>query len=270
MNRAIRTTTLLFSWLLSQTPSGAAELAYYRFEEGTADTAATAAYSILDSAGSIDGTPVGSPMYRSSVPVATIPQTAQSNNLCLQFSGGQSIFFDTTFLLHDPAKEATFEFFINAPWQHTRSMLWSRSNGDDVNRFNLEFWEGDLHLDYREPGGAPHYGRCAVDYPLNTWAHIAFTRSTNGDGTHTYRTYLDGTQVHLDVVDTPNLPTATGWFISGRPGEQFTGYLDEVRISDTALTPSQFLNSVPEPSSLLLTGMSGLLLALQSFRRRGS
>jgi hypothetical protein len=38
------------------------------------------------------------------------------------------------------------------------------------------------------------------------------------------------------------------------------GFIDEVRISDTALDPSQFL-SVPEPATMVLLGLGALALA---------
>jgi hypothetical protein len=44
-------------------------------------------------------------------------------------------------------------------------------------------------------------------------------------------------------------------------GSPFQGNIDEFRISDVALTPDQFLNVVPEPSSglLLVLGLFGFL-----------
>ncbi len=264
---AVAALSVVLAWMAHDSAQ-AATVAYYRFEEGPADTAATAANSILDTAGSVHGTPGGSPVYRTSVATGVIPQTGQANNFCLQFSGGQSIFFNTTFLLHDVTKDATMEFYLNAPYLHVKSLLWSRSDGSDTNRFNMEFWNGDLYLDYREPGGAAHYVLTAFDYPLGAWAHIAFTRTVNTNGTHTYRSYLDGVQVYSDIIDTPNLPTASGWYLSGRPGENFTGYLDEVRISDSVLTPDKFLNAVPEPAGGSLFALAALGLLRKHRRAR--
>jgi len=39
----------------------------------------------------------------------------------------------------------------------------------------------------------------------------------------------------------PNLPTNTGWTLNGSNLGQFAGLIDELRISNSALTPSQFL-----------------------------
>lgn len=220
----------------------ASVVAYYRFEEGVANTAATAANSILDSAGVVPGSPSGGPVYRTNVATAAIPQTGASNRLCLQFSGGQALTFNTPFLMHSNT-DATLEFYMKVPKQTIRSMLWTRTDSADYNRFNMELWtDGRLYIDYREPGGAAHYvGGSGVDYPSDTWCHIAVTRKVNTNGTHTYRMYLNGAK-QSETVDTPVLPNNTGWTISGRGGEQFSGYLDEVRISAATLEPWQFLN----------------------------
>ena len=236
--------TATAQWTNNPLPPGT--VAWYRFEEGAADAAATAANSILDSAGAVPGTPAGNPVYRTNVPVAAIPLTGATNRLCLQFSGGQSLRFDTPFLVNSNI-DATIEFYLKAPNQYPKSMLWTRRDSTDGNRFNMEFWQGRLYIDYREPGGAPHYiGGGGVGYPYDTWCHVAFTRKVNTNGTHTCRMFLNGS-LQSEVVDTPVLPTDTVWTISGRGGEQFTGYLDEFRISDVVLEPWQFLSGSGQP-----------------------
>ncbi len=91
------------------------------------------------------------------------------------------------------------------------------------------------------PTGMPTY---RADVPV---AFVPQTGAANQlclqfAGTHTYRMYLNG-QPQTEVVDTPRLPNDTVWTISGRGGEQFWGYLDEVRLSDAALEPADFLNA---------------------------
>jgi hypothetical protein len=46
--------------------------------------------------------------------------------------------------------------------------------------------------------------------------------------------------------------------------DPFSGIVDEVRISDTALIPSQFLGAVPEPGMIF----GAIALALLAFRRK--
>jgi hypothetical protein len=64
-------------------------VAYWRFEEGTAGKAASgAAGAILDSSGNgLNGTAVDGPVYESTVPTATIPQTGQADKLAMDFNG---------------------------------------------------------------------------------------------------------------------------------------------------------------------------------------
>jgi hypothetical protein len=43
----------------------------------------------------------------------------------------------------------------------------------------------------------------------------------------------------------PNLPNATGWTIAGNGGGQGGGLLDEIRLTNQALDPSEFLIEPP-------------------------
>ena len=60
--------------------------------------------------------------------------------------------------------------------------------------------------------------------------------------------------------DAGNWTVGRGLYAGGH-GDRAYGFIDETRISDTALTPSQFLWAVPEPSTALLTlpALLGLL-----------
>lgn len=59
--------------------------------------------------------------------------------------------------------------------------------------------------------------------------------------------------------------TSGGWSVgrglyAGGHGDRAYGFIDEVRISDSALSPSQFLSApVPEPTSALALGLAGLV-----------
>lgn len=68
-----------------------------------------------------------------------------------------------------------------------------------------------------------------------------------------------------------------GWtinrrYLAGNGYAQWAGQLDEIRLSDDALSPSQFLdagptNGVPEPAGFILFG-SGMLLVAGFLRRK--
>ncbi len=65
-------------------PQPAGVVAYWRFEEGTANAAAAGADSIVDSSGhGLSGTPIGGPTYKTDVAANPVPQTGAANNLGL-------------------------------------------------------------------------------------------------------------------------------------------------------------------------------------------
>jgi len=100
----------------------------------------------------------------------------------------------------------------------------------------------------------------------DTWHHLALTATPDGEGTWTVTMYED----YALAGSTPgyHLNTYSGYYGIAAPNNAFAGYVDEMRISDVALTPAQMLhlsNVVPEPSSLM--ALAGVLIFLQSRRR---
>jgi len=104
---------------------------------------------------------------------------------------------------------------------------------------------------------------------VDEWQHVAFVKEPGQ-----YSLYLDGI-----LLVTDPLPASTDGPYAF-PGTDFTGdrtiggesgtwrgYLDEFRISDQALAPSQFLIAVPEPSTLVLLVLGGICLRI--WRRLG-
>ena len=90
--------------------------------------------------------------------------------------------------------------------------------------------------------------------PFNQWIRVA---GTLDDATGAMKLYVNGAQVAstvttvrpfalLDPGASPGL--GIGSDPTGEYGEFLNGWLDEVRLSDVALNPSQFL--IPEPSAL--------------------
>lgn len=95
----VTTIAVAVCWVFAN-PARAGYVAYWRFGEGTANTAASGPDSVLDSSGhGLNGTPFNGPVYRSNVPVNSIPQTGATNALSLEFNadttgraGNQRIF----------------------------------------------------------------------------------------------------------------------------------------------------------------------------------
>jgi hypothetical protein len=250
---------------------------YYRFENNLSNSAGTG------TAGYVLGG--GSASYSTSVPVAIVPNTGLADTASLSLSPSAPVAFSYAFPFDTPG-DATLEFWVNPTASPTgeEDLFWTTMAGGDANRFNIFLYPyaGGLsfELDYRDANGTihpifnPQYGGPLIPYvlPYNAWTFVAVVRSGN-----TYSVYFDddSTPAATNTDPDPNLPTSTGWTLDGRPylGQNcclFYGLVDEVRLSDSALSPDQFLDSpVPEPASgiLLLTGY-GALIALRRFRRK--
>ena len=91
--------------------------------------------------------------------------------------------------------------------------------------------------------------------PFDQWLFVA---GTLDDATGKMKLYVNGNLVDsittsvrpLDALDpnwSPGL--SIGCDQTGQYGEYFNGWIDEVRLSNAALDPSQFLMPVPEPGS---------------------
>ena len=102
--------------------------------------------------------------------------------------------------------------------------------------------------------------------PYGSWVHIA---GTLDDATGAMKLYVNGALVAstvtsirpfgpLDPGSSPGL--GIGADQTGEYGEYLNGWLDEVRLSDVALSPAQFL--IPEPSGLAMIGL-GIAALLQ-------
>ena len=227
---------------------------YYRFEEGIAGNCASGAGSIVDSYfGSPDGTPDGCPIYSTDVPFAVIPLTGQPDTLSLSFNGAQSILFNSFFLLHRTFGDATLEYFIKLPDQPRHSIFWTRpTNEPDENRFNLAIDPGgQLTGDYREPTGKIHQPIGGGVALVNEWHHVAIVKDTQTKApSHIYSGYVDGVNTVTSLDGHPNEPDPDlMWTISGRIGEQLFGLIDEVRLTQRALEPCDFLISANPCSS---------------------
>lgn len=238
--------------------SGAAHattLNYWRFEEGNA------AYT-ADAAGGITGELYQYPyvQWSSEVPSATVPLTGQQNNHSIYFGGGM---VDITTPQAMPlGMEFTIEFFFNAAEPVLSSSFFALANGpfldaalSDGPDYMLGFYFGS-NLEITS----------ADLVTINEWHHFALVKIPGE-----FSVFIDGA-----LQGGGSLPPATDgpYVFSGSDeegtrsiGNGFRGYLDEFRISDTALMPSQFLNaSIPEPGTLglLLLGAAGL-----AWRKRG-
>jgi hypothetical protein len=233
--------------LVVATTASADVIAHYRFEEGAAGQAADGPDSIEDSIGLAHGTPTNAPIYSDDVAGETL-STGQANTRSMEFTGaeGQAVQFPSIFALHRQFDAATLEFSVKYDHQAHQGIFWTRIGDDDENRFNI-FTTHDpgrqsFGYDYRAPGGSHQpvcFTECFTVTP-NEWTHIVLRRDGNQ-----WETFKNGACVGSITLDPASgaqpLPEAIGWEISGRGGFHYRGFLDEVRLSDHALDPSEFL-----------------------------
>jgi hypothetical protein len=228
-------------------------IAYYRFETGPAGQKIT---TVIDSSGNRRNGSllIGAPRFSSSVPVRVIPQTGATDKFAASFGSGDASKFSFAFPF-DTLISATLEFWVHPNLGSEHDIFWTTLHGGDLNRFNIGLTPShQAFIDYREANGTLHQLGVGHDVvPAGQWTFIAFVKHGS-----TYSIYMNGpstshaTRLESSKIDTaPHLPTSVGWTINGRAAIesvnccQFSGLLDEVRLSSAALTPKQFLVSKP-------------------------
>lgn len=215
---------------------------------------------ITDSSGNaLDGAILaGFPTYAADVPNAQVPQTGATNNFSINYNGGDAVRFAYSFPFQTLAN-ATMEFWFKPNATPGWDFIWGMTTPGDQNRFSVYWNPNQVCLNYREPSGPLHELGCSAvgTVPAAQWSYIALIKQGNA-----YSIYVKGpgtgntTVLSSQVVDVaPNLPTTTEWTVNGRgvlngaPSSQGGGLLDEIRLSNQVLNPSQFLVASPHPTN---------------------
>ena len=265
----------LVVWVTMLSAARGGTVAFWRFENGTAGAAAVGDGSILDSSGNgLNGTPFGGPVYRANVPVNPVPRTGRANTLSMDFNALNRVFVPDDPKLH-LTHSLTIEAYINVAFTPAPGSLPAQIvfRGDDRPGFDPYFLGlvgNDLAFSVQDASNQS----AAAMAPLparNQWIHVA---GTLDDATGKLSLYINGSLANslttsvrpLGALDpTLNPGLGIGDLQSATYPENFYGLIDEVRISDQALSPDQFLSAVPEPSAVILAGAG---LAVLSLRRR--
>ncbi|MCS7305413.1 MAG: LamG domain-containing protein [Thermoguttaceae bacterium] len=176
----------------------------------------------------------------------------------------------------------TIEFFMKAPaqwlwpgivvvrkapevpsshsWYQKDVVYWGVGKADNEFQF--------LRVD--PDGGANSVATRGASTADGKWHHFAFTYS---GGTWTF--YQDYVQLGTTFSATLDpTPTIQGLFIgANHPGTgwgffPYWGLVDEIRFTPSVLSPSQFLQAiVPEPATISLACLGGLVVGLWALRR---
>lgn len=149
----------------------------------------------------------------------------------------------------------TIDFWVNC--SQPGSYFGFLGTGDWYNNTGWSFGvytTGSLH--FAADGTAKGVGTAAGVFTMNQWNHVAVVRE--GIGTNQTKIYVNGNmagQGTIGAMNDNNLGLSIGrWGSNWNGGFYYlNGYMDEIRISNTALWTSTFdpSQTVPEPGTFL-------------------
>jgi hypothetical protein len=145
-----------------------------------------------------------------------------------------------------PVRDFTWQAWVKASsWKSFQAVMMARDNfGPELNVDG----SGRVLVVHSSGGGRL---TSAGQIPLNTWTHIALTRSGS-----TLRIYLNGAQDPATGVDSTVYDFGTCSLLIGVDADTgctgslngyFTGVIDEVRIHDRALSAAEIAQSMNAP-----------------------
>jgi hypothetical protein len=238
-----------------------------------------------DQAGELFGSQVPNPdaLDRSylTIPNNTTFNSAGVNQRSLQFLLANNIVRQVTPFTATPTDDDSLDFgagmaftiegWLKSSGTGSQVFLDNRNLSGDTDGYRL-FLDASgyfsLIVDSSLGGSRVTYDDSVVND--NVWHHFAAVREAAG----AMRLYVDGVE-DTTLADNGSAsnsgsvanaqPIAFG--AAGNNTLNYAGFLDEIRISDVALTPDQFLNFVvPEPSIAVLLPVGALLLWRRSRR----
>ena len=234
-------------------------VAFYRFEEGSAGS--TVSGDVTDSAGKDDnmsttGTATA-PAFSTNVPTNMIPQIGQANQLSATFDGSDALYHAIT----GPAVTSTYASFTIEAYVNFSSLTGFQTiigrddtsgstggvDGDPRALLYLsKHYDGHFRIEALTDGADFVMVESSVNPALNTWYHIAAVGDADA-GTLTL--YVNGTEAGSvsgfnGLYPSTTLPWSIGrGMYNGALVDFVSGSIDEVRITDSALAPNQFLNA---------------------------
>lgn len=260
----MKTLLVFILFMISVGSAHADTLSYLRFEEGSG-------YGAYDQTGLMNGEVLdftsvdpgggdsGGTGWSTNVPVGTIPQTGESNTGSLHYGPGMVDLSNANAL--GLGYEFTIELFFRPDQPTITSPLFGFSPYSSL-YWNLSETGGNLF--FAGWFQSELVNNSASMVTVDEWQHFALVVNSTE-----YSIYING-----QVQDTALIPSGGEgpYLFSGNPttgnrtlGDGFSGWIDEFRISDEALLPSQFLNAaIPEPGTIGLLCLGFLSLTIRN------
>ena len=177
------------------------------------------------------------------------------------WSDANDVYYLRKTLAGDDRTSWTVEFFMKATsaqpqWAHVVNAL-KNGNWDSGYPYMIQFYDAAGKFSLRGSGNSP-----AINYNVNVcdgkWHHVAFTFAPNADNPDTtsdVKFYVDYGQENGGWTGTATTtsdrvhPDSLHFVVGGGKTTDncYNGLMDELRISDGALTPSQFLRAEKAP-----------------------
>jgi len=171
----------------------------------------------------------------------------------------------------------TIEFFVKLTGAYTPAAEWQlferQAGGQEYSMYADPDPYADLITYLVGGGGGGGFAGSGTLPAQNTWNHVALVYDAN-DTAQEAKVYINGvykTGRNYITGQGTNFSMTADLLLgaSGVYGSRYlNGLLDEVRITDRALTPPEFLNVVPEPGTVGLL-LWGAVLVGRSRRSRG-
>jgi hypothetical protein len=233
--------------------------------------------------------PDSRPRWSTDVPFGTVPQTGAGNGYSLQFTPNQDLYsagpgtgidltshvFSTGFTIEASFKALDYNRYHGIVGKDGSPLSGS---GEPLAAIQMKM-RGDtnrLQIELLDSAGNYHSIQSNFVPDLNTWYNIAAVSDgailslyVKGPGDTGYVLQgFEGTTGGFYNGGSSAWTVGRGYYNSNI-ADWTNGFIDEVRISDTALLPSQFLAVAPVPEPSSVAAAMGLALAAGlAFRRR--